>query len=160
FSIGWAVAKKPGAKIAVRSAADPNGPKVRELAPRDLVTILEQTGEMSRIGPDEWVETVELRVPARTARPDGVGQGERWIDVDLDQQVLVAYQGDEAVFATVISSGRLYWETPTGIYRITGKEAKSRMQYQGNPDASPDDERGKEAWNVADVPFSMRFRKN
>lgn len=160
FSIGWAVAKKPGAKIAVRAAADPNAAKVRELAPRDLVTIEELQGDMARIGPAEWVEAVELRKPSRVARPVGVGEGERWLDVDLDQQVLVAYQGDEAVFVTVISSGRLYWETPTGIYRIAGKEAKSRMQYQGNPDASPDDERGKEAWNVADVPFSMRFRKN
>lgn len=160
FSIGWAVAKKPGAKIAVRSAADASAPKVRELAPRDLVTIAELSGEMARIGPDEWVEAIELRKPARVSRPEGVGETERWLDVDLDQQTLVAYEGDNAVFVTVISSGRVFWETPTGIYRITGKEEKSRMQYQGNPDAAPDDERGKEAWNVADVPFSMRFRKN
>ncbi len=160
FSIGWAVAKKPGAKIAVRSAASVDAAKVRELSPRDLVTIAEVSGDMARIGPDEWVEAVELRKPARVTRPDGVAATERWIDVDLDQQVLVAYDGDNAVFVTVISSGRAFWETPTGIYRITGKEEKSRMQYQGNPDAAPDDERGKEAWNVADVPFSMRFRKN
>ncbi|MBL9013373.1 MAG: L,D-transpeptidase [Myxococcales bacterium] len=160
FSIGWAVAKKPGAKIAVRSAPDPGAPKVRELAPRDLVTIAELSDDMARIGPGEWVEAIELRKPARVARPDGIGAAERWIDIDLDQQILVAYEGDVAVFVTVISSGRVFWETPTGIYRITGKEVKSRMQYQGNPDAAPDDERGREAWNVADVPFSMRFRKN
>lgn len=160
FDIGWAVAKKPGAKIAVRDAANASSPKVRELAPRDMVSILEVSGEMGRIGPAEWVELVELRKPVRVARPDRVGPGERWIDVDLDQQILVAYEGDAAVFATVISSGRYLWETPTGIYRIKGKEAKSRMQYQGNPDADPSDERAREAWNVADVPFSMRFRKN
>lgn len=160
LEVGWAVAKKPGAKIAVHAAADPAARKVRELKPRDLVSILETSGEMARIGDQEWVELVELRKPARTPRPDGIGVAERWIDVDLDQQILITYEGDTAVFATVISSGRKLWETPTGIYRITGKEPKSRMQYQGRPDADPDDERAKEAWNVADVPYSMRFRKN
>ena len=160
FEVGWAVAKKPGAKIAVREAAAPGARKLRELRPRDLVSILAVSGDMARIGDAEWVELVELRKPARVARPDGIAADERWIDVDLDQQVLVAYEGDAAVFATVISSGRKLWETPTGIYRITGKEAKSRMQYAGRADAAPDDERAKEAWNVADVPFSMRFRKN
>lgn len=160
FEIGWAVAKRPGARIAVRAEASTTARKVRELAPRDLVSILEIAGDMARIGDAEWVELVELRKPARVARPDGVAPDERWIDIDLDQQILVAYEGDAAVFATVISSGRRLWETPTGIYRITGKEAKSRMQYAGRADAAPDDERAKEAWNVADVPFSMRFRKN
>lgn len=160
FQIGWAVAKRPGARIAVRDAATATARKVRELAPRDLVPILEVSGEMARIGDAAWVELVELRQPARVPRPEGIAETERWIDVDLDQQVLVAYEGDAAVFATVISSGRKLWETPTGIYRITGKEAKSRMQYAGRADAAPDDERAKEAWNVADVPFSMRFRRN
>lgn len=160
FQIGWAVAKRPGARIAVREAAATTARKVRELAPRDLVSILEVSGAMARIGDAEWVELVELRQPARVLRPEGIAETERWIDIDLDQQVLVAYEGDAAVFATVISSGRRLWETPTGIYRITGKETKSRMQYAGRADAAPDDERAKEAWNVADVPFSMRFRKN
>jgi hypothetical protein len=160
FEIGWAVAKKPGAKIRVHAAAAMDAKTVRELRPRDLVSVLEVVQDMARIGEGEWVELVELRRPARVARPDGVADDERWIDVDLDQQVLVAYEGDNAVFATVISSGRRLWETPTGIYRITGKDATSRMQYAGRPDAAPDDERAKEAWNVADVPFSMRFRKN
>lgn len=160
FDIGWAVAKKPGANIVVREAAITTARKVRELRPRDLVSILEVSGTMARIGDAEWVEHVELRRPARVPRPDGIADTERWIDVDLDQQILVAYEGDAAVFATVISSGKRLWETPTGIYRITGKEAKARMQYAGRADAAPDDERAKEAWNVADVPFSMRFRKN
>ena len=160
LDMGWAVARKPGAKIAVRDAAAPTAPKVRELAPRDLVTILETSNDMARIGDRAWVELVELRRPERAARPDGVGVGERWIDVDLDQQVLIAYEGDVPVFVTVISSGRTLWETPTGIYRIAGKEAKSRMQYQGKPGADVDDERANAAWNVAEVPYSMRFRKN
>lgn len=164
LEIGWAVARKPGGKIAVYASAEPTAAKVRVLSPRDRVSILEARGERVRIGADEWVDRAELRKPPRVPRPSGVAPDERWLDVDLTEQTLVAYEGDAPVFTTVISSGRIYWETPTGIYRIMGKEPRTRMQYQGKPSADPDvpstDPRAGEAWNVADVPFSMRFRKN
>lgn len=96
--------------------------------------------------------TAELRRPERAVRPDGVSPGERWIDVDLDQQWLVAYEGDMPVVVTLVSTGRPPdWSTPTGVYRITFKEAVARMQDPGGL---------AEEWNVADVPWSMHFRRN
>ncbi len=148
LDFGWAVAKKPGAKIAVH---DSTGAVVRQLSPRDRVTIVEVTGDVARIGADELVDVHELRQPTIHARPEGVAPSERWIDVDLDQQWLILYEGDTPVFTTLVSTGRVDWQTPTGIYRIRGKEARARMQ---DPGGMADE------WNVADVPWSMRFRRN
>lgn len=51
-------------------------------------------------------------------RPFGVGPKERWIDINLSTQTLVAYEGDTPVLNTLISSGT--WRTPTvtGQFRI------------------------------------------
>jgi lipoprotein-anchoring transpeptidase ErfK/SrfK len=152
LDFAWAVARRPGAKIEVRDEATPKAKVVRKLAPRERVTVYEVADSFARIGTDEWVDVGELRRPERAARPDGVAAGERWIDVDLDQQWLVAYEGDTPVFVTLVSTGRPPdWSTPTGIYRITFKEAVARMQDPGGL---------AEEWNVADVPWSMHFRRN
>lgn len=56
-------------------------------------------------------------------RPSGVGLTERWIDVNLNTQSLVAYEGDTPVFNSLISSGM--WNTPT----VTG-QFQTNMKYE------------------------------
>ena len=51
-------------------------------------------------------------------RPFGVGPYERWVDVNLTTQRLTAYEGDTAVFSTLISSGTWEHPTVTGQFRI------------------------------------------
>ena len=53
-----------------------------------------------------------------SGRPLGVGENERWIDVDLSQQLLAAYQGNQLVYETYISSGTYDHPTVTGQFRI------------------------------------------
>lgn len=52
------------------------------------------------------------------SRPFGVGPGERWINVNLTSQRLTAYEGDAAVFSTLVSSGTWNHPTVTGQFRI------------------------------------------
>ena len=51
-------------------------------------------------------------------RPFGVGSNERWVDVNLSTQTLRAYEGDTAVFTTLISSGTWDHPTVTGQFRV------------------------------------------
>jgi lipoprotein-anchoring transpeptidase ErfK/SrfK len=53
-----------------------------------------------------------------TSRPSGVAINERWIDVNLSTQTLTAYEGNQAVRSTLISSGRANTPTVTGSFRI------------------------------------------
>jgi lipoprotein-anchoring transpeptidase ErfK/SrfK len=81
-----------------------------------------------------------------------VQPGEAWIEVDLFEQTLAAYQGERMVYATLISSGRTgsTW-TDSGLFRIWYKTRAGKMS---NPDAQD----GSAAWYfLEDVPWSMYF---
>jgi len=63
---------------------------------------------MSRIGEDEWIRSADIRHPLMSEPPPEVdiAAGERWIDVDLASQTLVAYEGKRPTFATLVSTGK------------------------------------------------------
>ena len=51
-------------------------------------------------------------------RPLNIGRNEKWIDVDLTTQTLIAYEGDTVVYETLISSGLAQHATVTGQFRV------------------------------------------
>lgn len=77
------------------------------------------------------------------APPDGVGSGEKWIDVNLSTQRLVAYEGNRAVYWAVISSGLPATPTVTGRYRIY-------VKYRSAPMSGP-------GYYLPNVPYIMYF---
>lgn len=68
----------------------------------------------------EW-----LAAPAEVARESGK-PAERWIDVSVSRQLLVAYEGEDPVMATLVSTGRT--ATTPGVYRIQKKRAYGRLR--------------------------------
>jgi hypothetical protein len=87
------------------------------------------------------------------ARPYHIKENEKWVDVDLSQQTLVAYEGDRPVYATLVSTGRSDdgFPTPVGAYRIRAKHVSATMD---DPDA------GEEAYSIEDVPWTMYFHES
>lgn len=73
---------------------------------------------------------------------------DRWIDVDLGEQVLVAYEKDKPVFATLVSSGRAI-PTPMGTYPVWAKAAAISMKSQAYED---------KGYFVNKVPWSTFFQ--
>lgn len=57
--------------------------------------------------------------------------GRRWIEVNLSDQTLIAWQGDVAVMHTTISSGLPATPTVTGRFRIGTKYSSQRMTGPG-----------------------------
>lgn len=97
------------------------------------------------------VRRATLRPP-----PQGVAEHERWIDVDLDEQVLVAYEGARPVFTTLVSSGRRTspnaperFETPVGSFRIQTKHVSATMDGDTATDGP---------YSIEDVPWVMYFQ--
>lgn len=78
-----------------------------------------------------WMRAEDLRAPRAFPRPPGVGATERWLDVDLGSQTLVAYEGDRPVFATLVSTGigapGSPLATPPGVFRIRSKHRAASM---------------------------------
>ena len=60
-------------------------------------------------------------------RPAGVRPDERWIDINLTTQTLTAYEGDTAVFSTLISSGISTRRTVTGQFRVWHRNLSQTM---------------------------------
>lgn len=73
----------------------------------------------------------------------GVPDGRRWIEVDISDQTLIAWQGDTAVLRTSISSGRAQYPTVRGTYEIRTKLPIERMIGPG--------------YDTPDVPWTMYF---
>lgn len=66
-----------------------------------------------------WVPTFVRPVSeANILKPVGLLPNERWIDVDLSEQYLVALEGDTPVFETLVSTGLPNYPTVTGQFRI------------------------------------------
>jgi hypothetical protein len=126
---------------------------VRQIAQRTLVPILEVATDPKgnpsgyRIGDNEWMSALDVRVFPVTAPPAGLGKHERWIDVDLDTQILVAFEGDEAVYATMVTSGGKETPTETGVYRMWMKESEADMKGLN----------GEDPYSVATVPWTQFF---
>lgn len=70
-------------------------------------------------------------------------RGERRIVVDLSDQTLTAWQGDEAIFQTSVSTGKAGWLTLPGSFKIQQKYEKTRMRGPG--------------YDTPDVPWTMYY---
>ncbi len=88
--------------------------------------------------------------PVRAARPSGVSGGAKWIDVDLSQQYLTAYEGKTVVYEGYISSGRGVNATPVGTFSVFAKLVSDDMR-------GPDPNLPGGAYFQPDVPYVMYF---
>lgn len=92
--------------------------------------------------PEYVAPTAAPYVPPQVTTGSG---GAHWIDVDLSQQRLYAYEGDTLVNSFVVSTGT--WQTPT----VTGKY-KIWIKLRSAPMSGP-------GYYLPDVPYIMYFYK-
>ncbi|WP_233601277.1 L,D-transpeptidase family protein [Corallococcus sp. AB038B] len=147
---GWAQSRAaPRTDVVVRKAPDARAERETTLPPRTLVSVRELSpdGQWVRIAEDHWVARDDLHVAWSLASPSIVEPGARWLDVDLEAQTLIAYEGDRPVYATLISSGKPGTDTPEGLFRIWVKFAEADMTGS----------MGKASYRVATVPWTMFF---
>lgn len=116
-------------------------------------------GSFFRIDDDNWIAGRNVRHPTLAPAPEAVhtAAGQRWIDIELNSQTLVAYEGAEPVFATLVSTGRGRTpghpsETPKGEHRVWVKLLTSVMDNLENDAAS-------RYYRIEDVPYVQYFAK-
>jgi hypothetical protein len=122
---------------------------MRQLAARTPVPVLEKSadGKWLRIGDAEWMAAADVKTFVPQPPPEHLLRDERWIDIDLDAQILVAYEGTLPVYATLVSSGAKDTPTETGIYRMWMKESEADMKGLN----------GEDPYSVATVPWTQFF---
>lgn len=84
--------------------------------------------EWYQISPSEWMPSLKSRkVVIDTNTPPGV-EGGKWINVDLYNQTLSAYENNELVFAAIIATGSGELYSDPGTYQIYEKREIDQMQ--------------------------------
>jgi hypothetical protein len=84
----------------------------------------------ARLGEGVYVYSPLLRkaqIDTPPAPPAHGPLGRRWIDVNLTQQTVTAYEGDRPVYMTLTSSGRPGWETHVGVHEILRRKENETM---------------------------------
>jgi lipoprotein-anchoring transpeptidase ErfK/SrfK len=90
----------------------------------------------------EYIPPPTSRAPQQPSYASS-GNGVRWIDVDLTNQSLYAYEGDVIVNSFIVSTGT--WATPT----VTG-QFNVYIKYRSAPMSGP-------GYYLPDVPYIMYF---
>lgn len=103
--------------------------------------------------PTLFVKASIIRLAELQPLPKGLDPWERWIDVDLSKQMLVAYEGARPVYVTLVSTGKKgtteeRFDTPTGRFRIYSKQVTSNMDGATATDGN---------YAIQDVPWVMYF---
>ncbi|MBC8073881.1 MAG: L,D-transpeptidase [Deltaproteobacteria bacterium] len=160
FAQGPAFAWTTAEKTVVLAAAAGDANRVRTIGRRQRVPLLEPSSELRpaywRIGEAEWIDADQLNEVIVVAPPDGVLEparqaatgNDQWFDVDVGEQVLVAYRGETPVFATLVASGRGS-PTPLGNYPIWAKVGSMDMANQDYED---------KPYMVQGVPWVLLFQ--
>ena len=86
-----------------------------------------------------------VKTRSNVSLPQGVEKGQRWIDVDLTNQRVFAYQGKNQLKTFVVSTGTWQHPTVTGQYRIYVKYLYADMAGPG--------------YYLPNVPYVMYFYK-
>lgn len=102
------------------------------------------------------LDAKDLSVPTVAAPPAEILGAERWIDIDLASQTLVAYEGKTPIFATLVSTGKgpkgSELATPPGTFRIWVKLRTTDMDNLEKDFAD-------DYYSIADVPYVQFFHK-
>ncbi len=102
------------------------------------------------IGEGRWVKQTFMSLVDVSPRPEEVGEDEYWTEVDLFEQTFAAYEGDQMVYASLISSGLNRWPTREGLFQVWDRWEKHKMSgAEGKVDY----------YFIEDIPYIMYFDK-
>jgi lipoprotein-anchoring transpeptidase ErfK/SrfK len=105
-----------------------------------------------------YMRASELRVPVAAVRPTEVAPGERWIDVDTQNETLAVYDGDALRLVTLVATGQgrpgTRFATPRGLYHVQYKLPTATMD-------NVDEDRAADVapYSFEEVPWVQYFHK-
>lgn len=127
-----------------------------------------------------WVKATDIGVAIIPEEwPQAAQRGEKWVDVSIEDQTLVLWEGKTPVYATVVSTGQDGLDdpkktkaTPRGTFRIKSKHITATMDSNGRsaqsggaaPESgesagSPtDDDKHAGNFELRDVPYVQYFQ--
>jgi hypothetical protein len=136
-------------------AAPRRGRAMERLPRHRTLEVLDEVGSFLRVAGERFVHRSDVRRPSEAPPPPALLPGERWIDVDIENQVLTLFEGATPIFRTLVSTGRgregSEQATPKGLHRVWVKLLTSDMSNLEDGDAG-------RYYAIQDVPWVLYFR--
>jgi hypothetical protein len=131
----------------------PQGRVIKRLNRHTAVHIESTKGAWAKLAGGGWMHLSSLQRAKHTEPPEGVGATDRWIDVDIERQVLVAYEGSTPMFTTLVSTGKntKQSETPLGVFQLWVKLDYTDMDDIERTDIPKN-------YSIQDVPWVQFFK--
>ena len=111
------------------------------------------SGEVDPLEVSFIFEDLKGQIPPIALKEDyrpvlGITSSDKWIEVDLSDQNLKAWEGGSIFLESAISSGLPWWPTPKGEFNIWIKLRATKMEGGS----------GKYYYNLPNVPYVMYFQ--
>jgi len=147
---GWIVDQTPSYRSPSFDAQVTGKNYVREDLIQVFATVEAGGVYWYEIAPDEWVNSLKARAFSVNLEPPEGVTTQRWIEIDLFQQILAVYEDGKLRFATLIASGLEPFYTQPGVFPIYDKKPLETMQGAFEADRS-------DFYYLQDVPWTMYF---
>ena len=105
-----------------------------------------------KIGENQWVDRIHFRAAHFNTTPPAEITADRWIEVDLLEQVVMVYENYELIYACMVATGMKPYYTQPGIFQVYQKNDSENMTGSFETDQS-------DYYWLEDVPFTMYFDK-
>ena len=131
---------------SLKTHSDNTGELAYAVANNDL------SGEVEADETEGFIDGEEVKVPPILPYDEpktvlGINNENKWIEVDLSEQKLRAWEGNTLILESLTSTGLPYFPTPKGEFHIWYKTRATRMK--GGE--------GRYAYNLPNVPNTMFF---
>lgn len=110
-------------------------------------TVLVDEWRWYQIDLHQWVKQTQVAKVLPVERTEEIDT-ERWFSVDLYEQVVIAYEGEKPVYASLTASGMQEWSTNEGLFHVYIRFPRTIMS---GADGKPD------FYYLEEVPWTMYF---
>lgn len=147
YSVAWALdnvrpSPSPGAEPVEGTLAI-----LRYTTLNIYTTVVVDGWDWYQVGVDQWIEQRKVAQILPVERNPEITSN-KWISVDLYEQVAIAYEGSTPVFATLVASGLADWPTREGLFEVYIRYPRTVMSgAEGQPDF----------YYLQEVPWTMYF---
>jgi hypothetical protein len=147
-TVAWALVNMYPSASAGESP-DENKDLIYRYTPLTISNTVElDDGRWYEVGENRWVHQYRVaKIVPLVDIPEDIDT-ERWVGIDLYEQVLIAYEGETPIFATLISTGLPRWPTYEGTFNIYYRAPRKDMSW-GTV--------GDDYYVLEEVPWTMFF---
>lgn len=99
-----------------------------------------------RVGENQWLDRIHFRAAIINSQPPAEVTSDRWIELDLAEQVVLVYENRQLIYAVMVATGMEPFYTQPGVFQVYDMKEAENMTGSFEADRS-------DFYSLEDVPF-------